>query len=151
MRQTAMAVALLALVACQEASVAPEASVDPAGWLHGNQPVSSHVIDSAPGAAHCGDQESIFLILGWPLGTAWSDPTKSRWYVRNPSSFLIDHYVADTFSADATAPPDARFTGYRNPVMELWLAPSDQDSVAYLHIAGRFERWPRSSQALECV
>jgi len=139
------------VAACQQTTALPPQATDRTGWVNGSKPVSSEVIQTFLGPEHCDMQESMLLVLGWPIGTAAQNIADARWYVRNPSQFLSANYLSASFSYDVPLPADATFTGYRNSVMQLWLAPSDQDQVAYLRVASRFERWPRSRIALICA
>src|SRR5450759_527518 len=57
-------------------------------WVKDSQPLTSQVIQTLPGAQHCGDQNSVYLILGWPLGHSAATVLVARWYVQNPDAFL---------------------------------------------------------------
>jgi hypothetical protein len=140
----AVLVATLVAVACQNEGPHSPA---PGAWLHGSKPVDPRVIETFGGAAHCGMQNSTFLVLGWPLG---QDNSVARWYVRSPSDFLKRDLMGE-FGTNVTPPNDAGYTGYHNSTFELWLAPSDQDVAAYIKTGGHFERWPRSQRDLMCI
>lgn len=137
------------VAACQQTTALPPEATHRTGWVNGSTPVSSDVIQTFVGPQHCDEQNSVLLVLGWPLGTA-QNMVDARWYIRNPPEFVLQ-LTTTSFSADVMPPPDARFTGYRNNDLELWLAPSDQDQAAYLKTGDRFERWPLSRQALMCM
>jgi hypothetical protein len=47
-------------------------------------------------------------------------------------------------------PQDAKDTGYRYGSLKLFLAPSDQDTYAYLVAPQGSERWPRSEPQAAC-
>ena len=68
----AFAMALNMTLACQNESPppTPSPSPSPGAWLHGSESVDSRVAESSHGSAHCGYQDSIFLIIGWPLMAA---------------------------------------------------------------------------------
>jgi len=119
------------------------------GWLLGFQPVDEHVVTTIAGAQHCQSQDSTFLVVGWPLGTAEGDITAARWYVRNPPAFMKQELLAD-FEWSVTPPKDARYTNYHNGTFELWLAPSDQNLAAYIKTEGHFELWPLARSSLMC-
>jgi hypothetical protein len=121
-----------------------------AGWSRYGQPVDKGVIQTFPGAAHCDSQGATFLVVGWPLGTRERNIFDARWYVRNPPSFLQQDLLA-SFADDVKPARDAAFTGYSADGFDLWLAPSDQDSQAYVKVQGHFERWPRARHALVCA
>jgi hypothetical protein len=148
----AFAVALNITLACQNESPPPTPSPSPSPgvWLHGSKSVASRVAESSHGSAHCGYQDSIFLIIGWPLGHAEQDSQLSRWYVRNPVGEWRTLTLSE-FTSNVTPPRDAKYTGYYNSSYELWLAPSDQDVAAYIKTGGHFERWPRAKQPVFCV
>ena len=88
--------------------------------------------------------------MGWPLGVAAPNIESARWYVRNPTAFIRDHYLSSEFTVGVTPPADARFSDYRNESFDLWLAPSDQDAAVYMKASQQFERWPRLTQPLLC-
>lgn len=119
-------------------------------WRHGSVPVDDTVIQTIPGASHCDEQSSTFLVMGWPLGTSIQHDPDGRWYVRDPTAFLRANYLTSEFKTDVTPPVDATYTQYRNDTFELWLAPSDQDAVIYMKVGRKFERWPRATQPLYC-
>jgi hypothetical protein len=146
----AVLVAMVVAVACQNESPSPPPNHSGGVWLRGSQPIDPDVARTGPGPAHCGDQDSIFLVIGWPLGTAERNTEVARWYVRNPSDFRKDSLLSD-FAAEVIPPKDVRYTRYYNSSYELWLAPSDQDVAAYIKTGGHFERWPRAKQSLMCM
>jgi hypothetical protein len=139
----------LIAVACETQSP-PQVTTSAFSWLHGSQPVDPHVVQTGPGAQHCGDEASTFLIIGWPLGHAEPNLSNARWYVRNPSAFVKGLLLGE-FAVDVTPPQDARYSGYHNATFQLWLGPSDQDAAAYMKAASGFERWPRAKQPLLCI
>jgi hypothetical protein len=154
-------IAAVIAVACQNASRPPAASSSPTahvssgGWLKGSIPLDERVIQTIAGtdSPHCGRRADVFLVMGWPLGqrvTAGSP--EERWYVRNPTNELklLNVLLADYVSV-VTPPADASYTNYHNSIFELWVAPSDQDTAAYIKTGGHFERWPRSKYPLWCV
>jgi hypothetical protein len=147
----AFAVALNITWACQNESPPPTPSPSPSPgvWLHGSKQVDAPVAQTLHGVAHCGTQDTIFLIIGWPLGHP-QDIMNARWYVRNPSGYLM-HEVIGEPATNVAPPDDARNTGYHNSNFELWLAPSNQDVAAYIKTGGHFERWPRAKQSLMCM
>jgi hypothetical protein len=95
-------------------------------------------------------QDTTLLVVGWPLGHAEPNMSAARWYARNPTPF-VQQYLLTEFAASVTPPSDARYTNYHNSTFELWLASSDQDTAAYIKTEGHFERWPRATEALECL
>ena len=153
MTRTLIAAVLVAasLVSCTSATSRVERSplVNPEVWTKDSQPVGSDVILTFPGPAHCFSTSTIFLVLGWPLGTSTSI-SSGRWYVRNPDDWLGPQLLS-TFAVAVRPPPDAKSTGYHNQTFELWFAPSDQDIAAYVKVGTDFERWPRAKQALLCA
>jgi hypothetical protein len=118
--------------------------------MQGSKPVDHYVVETMPGASHCGFQDSTFLVMGWPPGTAEQNWSTARWYVRNPSGPVTRDFLLAQFSSNVSPPSDARYTNFHNSAFELWLAPSDQDVAAYIKTGGHFERWPRSRHALMC-
>ena len=150
MRARALTIAIVAVVAiaCQSQSP-PRSLASPTSWLHGSEPVDADVVQTFPAPQHCA-AASAFLVLGWPLGQAEPRIEQGRWYVRDPADW-IKSYLSGEFAINVSPPPDARYTTYHNPTYQLWLAPSDQDAVAYMKTAGGFERWPRSREALMCM
>jgi len=123
---------------------------DPTAWQAGSQAVGESVVRTFTGPQHCGIQDSTFLVMGWPLGHPEYNMFVERWYVRNPPEFLKRDLLAE-FAAKVTPPKDASYTGYHNSTFELWLAPSDEDTAAYIKTEGHFERWPRSKESLMCA
>lgn len=119
-------------------------------WMLGSHSASEDVIRTFAGHQHCEMQNSTFLVIGWPLGHVEPNMDAARWYVRNPPEFLKPELLAD-YGSSVTPPINAQYTGYHNSSYELWLASSDQDSVAYIKRDGHFERWPRAKQSLICL
>jgi len=147
----AIGLVVVSLVSCTSGNSPPDGGpINANVWVKDSHPVSTDVINSFAGAKHCDDQDSTFLVLGWPLGTAQPDFQGSRWYVRNPNQFARQFLMSE-FAVGVTPPQDAQSTGYTNHTFELWLAPSDEEVAAYIKVGGQFERWPRSKQALMCV
>jgi hypothetical protein len=123
---------------------------DQSAWQVGSRAVDRQVVSTFAGPNHCQQQDSIFLVIGWPLGTEENNIDAARWYVRNPPAFMQQDLLTD-FSSSVTPPKDARYTDYHNPTFELWLAPSDQDVAAYIKTEGHFERWPRAKHSFMCL
>ncbi len=138
---TALTVAILICVACEPSQ---------GQWSRSGWPVDKRIIQTFMGPAHCGLQDSTFLVVAWPLGSAAAGSLEPRWYVRNPSSSL-QHELLGVYATDVRPPRDAAFTGYSAKGLELWLAPSDQDSEAYLKVDRGFEKWPRTRHPLMCA
>jgi hypothetical protein len=111
--------------------------------------VAPDVIVAAAGPEHCQWQSATFLTIGWPLGTPARDAGSARQYIRDPLGVVPAHLLAP-FEKKIDVPRDARPTGYRYQNIQLYLAPSDQDSAAYLVGPGSVERWPRSDPMTVC-
>jgi hypothetical protein len=120
------------------------------GWQVGSKTVDRQVVSTFVGPSHCQMEASVFLVMGWPLGTKENNIDAARWYVRNPPEFMKPDLLAD-FSSSVTTPKDARYTDYHNATFELWFAPSDQDVAAYIKTEGHFERWPRARHSFTCL
>ena len=114
-------------------------------------PFDSGIISVWQGWDHCEWQAAAFLNVGWPLGTPPETVDDRRQYIRRGPTVIGNVYFADPYEADATLPHDAAFTGYvAETGMELWLAPSDQDQIAYLVFDDHVEAWPRPVRYLAC-
>ena len=141
----AMVLAVLSLVgACDHGGGSPT------GWELSGQDVDLDVIHSYQGEEHCDWQDVTFLQVAWPLGTSGAQG-KARMYVRDPERVLAEQSLAE-FQSDARLPEDAEFTGYSSEVGELWLAPGDQDTVAYVVTKDgeHVEAWPRTRSLMGC-
>ena len=90
------------------------------------------------------------LNIGWPLGTRSTSATQDRQYVRDPSHILPTSGLIGSWAKNPTLPADASDTGYRYGALKLYLAPSDEDSYAYLVAPADSERWPRSDPMTLC-
>src|SRR5258708_39230700 len=89
----------------------------------GSGAVDSHVVSPLQGAEHCQLKDWIFLVMGWPLGTAERNIDTARWYVRNPTAMITPDLLA-TFASNGTPPNAPRYTNYHNSTFERWLGPS---------------------------
>jgi hypothetical protein len=122
---------------------------DPDRWWRAG--AETDVVRTYRGSTHCDWQDVTFMTIGWPLG----QPPKrdaSRAYVRDPKGALDKPALRDAFRPAATVPPDAAPSGYVNDDgQQLWLAPSDQEQIAYLVAADRVEGWPRLPESIPCA
>jgi hypothetical protein len=106
------------------------------------------VITSYRGPEHCDWESSVFLIVGWPLGT--STRTSERMYVRDPDG-LFTKYLSSEFRDDVDLPPQAHFTGYSRNGAQLWLDSSGADEYVFVVRGDEVERWPRAKQLIACA
>ena len=114
-------------------------------------PFDGDIISVVQGFSHCEWQAAAFLTVGWPLGTPPETIHDRRQYIRDPYNIIGTEFFTSRYDGDATIPDDATFTGYvAETGMELWLAPSDQDEVAYLVFDDHVERWPRPVVYIGC-
>ena len=115
-------------------------------------PLDSNIISVWQGPDHCEWQAAAFLNLSWPLGTPPETFEDRRQYIRQGPSVIGTEYFSNPYQVDAVLPADATFTGYvAETGMELWLAPSDQDQVAYLVFDDQVEAWPRPVRVIACA
>lgn len=145
---TAVAVLLL-LCGCTA-----EAEREPSGpWSVAGEAVGPEVVASAAGPVHCGWQAAHLLEVGWPLGDTGSSRREVRSYVRDPEGVLPSGDQRGRFLPDADLPADARATGYANGGWELWFAPGDDVTRAYLVADGgrTVEAWPRDTEPPACA
>ena len=120
-------------------------------WYKNGDSVDAKVMQSYPGEPHC-DQESVTILrLTWPLGSASTNGTPFRTYVRDPQGVLREQTDMG-FDADVQLPEGARDTGYSSAEGELWLAETDQDRVAYIVSTDgqQVEAWPRTRPPVGC-
>jgi hypothetical protein len=94
-------------------------------------------------AEHCGWDSAAFLFIGRESDVPNIPPAWNDQFVRDPDG-LFTEQLASEFETDVSLPGDAVDTGYSNPDLHLWIAPSDKSGV-YVDIDGAFERWPRVS------
>ena len=116
-------------------------------WTHDGKEVPASEIVAAAGPTHCGWQSATFLTLGWPLGTRPQTATGARQFIRDPNYVLPRSLPLDLH---AKLPADARPTGYRYGLVDLYLSPADQDQSVYLVLGSTVERWPRSDPMTLC-
>ncbi len=111
----------------------------------GGEPVPPEALRLSPGTTdHCDWGSATFLSIGLQEPLAGVDAGWFDQYVRDPEALFTDRLLA-AFDADASAPSDAAFTGYRTGSVRLWLAAS-VESAAFLEMEdGTFEAWPRVS------
>lgn len=99
----------------------------------------------------CFDPEIALLTVGWPIGASATNDRDARQYVRDPRNAYRDRTLA-AFQPDVPLPPDARSTGLRNGELELFVSPSDADTLIYVRRgSGVVERWPRATRFFACV
>lgn len=118
-------------------------------WIRGGRPVSTQELVTAAGPDHCGWQSATFLTIGWPPGTKAATFAHARMYIRDPLGVVRSSY-RDALVLRATLPKDARATGYRHGVLEIYVSPSDQDEAIYVVSPSGAERWPRSDPPSLC-
>jgi hypothetical protein len=98
--------------------------------------MSTEIVRSGPGPAHCGWDSAIWLDVGGNL------------YFRDPAG-VMDEWSTTPFEPDADLPAGAVDTGFRTGEWSLWL---DPDGDAYLVSSATIERWPRSTDPfIGCV
>ncbi len=108
----------------------------------------SEVVNVIQGPEHCGWDSSLWLHLGWPLGTAAESAEQIRQYVRDPEDVLG---MADEFDRQASLPEGSTFTGFTTDDVELWLGPDNGDAAIYLVFAPEVvQHWPRSAEVIAC-
>lgn len=107
------------------------------------------VINTIPGPEHCGWQSAVIMHLAFPVGVPSRTAETTRQYIRDPEQVLGAGLAP--LELDATLPDDAEPTGFRNGDIELWLAPSTVDDVAYVGRDGTFEAWPRAPELIACA
>ena len=126
-------------------------SADPARyrWQQDGRQVAEERMYAHQGEEHCDWTDVTFLRLDWPLDDLAAD--ERRLYVWDPKGVLDDRTLAES-TDEAALPGDARFTGYSSELGELWLAPSDQDTVAYVvsEEGDDVEAWARTDRMLGC-
>jgi hypothetical protein len=143
-----VAFAVAALAGC----VRTPSSTPVESWTRDGRSVSTDVISSYDGAAHCEWQRVRFLHLSAPLHQAAEGEPRSAQYVRDPEGVLKDEFLRSAFRTGATLPVDARPTGYQRQGTALWLADSDRESTAYLVTEDprTVEAWPRARPNIGC-
>lgn len=99
-------------------------------WYRNGQEVLLSVLVQFRGAEHC-NWESTTYLSGSALGS-YRDSRGTSW-VRDPLGALEYFPLAKRdFRAHATLPGDARFTGYEQGAVEVWMAASDGGDYVYL-------------------
>jgi hypothetical protein len=115
-------------------------------WTLNGRPVDGSILNSFAGPEHCGWQSATMMHLGRPIDTLSRNVHQ---FIRDPDG-VVDRGLRERLAPHATLPADARGTGYRDGELELWLAPSDPDSV-YLRAGDDVERWPRAQRIFGCA
>ena len=144
-RRLAPVVALsvsLALGAC---------GADPARyrWQQDGRQVDEERMYAHQGEPHCDWEDVTFLRMGWPLDDL--APEGRRLYVWDPKG-ILDERTLTKSTDDVELPGDAWVTGYSSDLGELWLAPSDQDAVAYVvsEDGEDVQAWARTDRIIGC-
>jgi len=139
------------LAACSNASLfgSPPEYPGNAWTRHGHQ-VPYSVVAAAAGPAHCGWESATFLTVGWPLGRTARYADQSRQYIRDARRVVPQSKLRSKLALDATLPGDARNTGYREGIVQLYLSPTEADVAVYVAAGSRIERWPRSEPMTVC-
>ena len=120
-------------------------------WTYQGQPVdTTHGMNTIAAAVHCGWQAATLLHLPWPLGTSPTSGADVRQFVRDPKLVTPQSHLRGTLDLHATLPVDAGATGYRYQAIEVYVSPSDQDTV-YVVGPAVVERWPRAEPNTLCA
>jgi hypothetical protein len=148
--RTAAALLTVTLLASCSSPTQDDSKVET--WKRGGADVSTDVINTNFGSAHCGQQQVRFLHVGFPIQPDPNRLPKTDQYVRDPQALLGDGSLARALRLNAALPDDAKPTGYTRDSIELWLADSDRDSFAYLVTGNppQVEAWPRADPAFGC-
>ena len=112
--------------------------------------VPAEVLTAYRGPEHCDWESTVFLSVGWPLGTRAPNVGRARQYVRDPEGKFAGH-LRSRYDSDAELPRKARYTGYHLDDVELWISPSDSSKAVYLVYTDRVERWPRTKGLIACA
>jgi hypothetical protein len=101
--------------------------------------VSTVLVHSNPGPAHCGWDRATFLHVAEAL------------FFRDPAGVMAE-YTDSTFEVGAAVPSTASDTGYRSNGYELWVDPGgDAYLVATDAAVKPTERWPRGPEDFGCA
>jgi hypothetical protein len=119
-------------------------------WTKDGRSVPSAELVASAGPAHCGWDSITMMYIGWPLGTRSTSAAQSRQYIRDPGRTVQEQGLTGSWARNPHVPADATDTGYRYGALKLYLAPSDQDTYAYLVAPADSERWPRSEPMTLC-
>lgn len=119
-------------------------------WTRDGKTVPREEIAASAGPDHCSWQSATFLSIGWPPGTFANTAALARQYVRDPRA-AINSSLRDRLATNVELPRDAKPTGYRLGVIEIYLSPADQDQAIYAVGPGGAERWPRSDPMTLCA
>ena len=104
--------------------------------------VSTDLIVSGPGPAHCDWQDMTFLSIDG------GDLESGQTYVSHPDPELED-YFAEAYVAAQALPPDAVDSGYSLAGGHLWFSPDRQR--AYVGQPQEVARWPATVKPLGCA
>lgn len=113
-------------------------------------PAPSRVVNVIRGPDHCDWQSSIWLHLGWPVGTAAETAADIRQYVRDPRDVLPENVKKASLDMDAELPGAGDPTGYHVDSVELWLGDDGGDDAVYVVLEDHVERWPRTTEVIAC-
>lgn len=114
-------------------------------------PVPTGVVNVIRGPEHCDWQSSLWLHLGWPVGTPAETASDIRQYVRDPGGVLPESVEKEaSLALDAELPEAAEPTGYDVNTVELWLGEDGGDDAVYVVFADHVERWPRTAEVIAC-
>ena len=119
-------------------------------WTREGRAVPGGELGAIGGPDHCGWQSATMLIIGWPPGIVSTSRAQARQYIRDPRGD-IRRELQLKLVKNARLPADARPTGYRYGLIELYLSPSDQDEAIYVVSPTDVERWPRSDPMTLCA
>lgn len=119
-------------------------------WTYQGRPVdTTHAMNTIAAAGHCGWQAATLMHLPLKLGATTTSSAEMRQFVRDAKRVTPQAHLHGTLDLNATLPADATATGYRFQVIEIYLSPSDTDSV-FLVAPTAVERWPRSDPMTLC-
>jgi hypothetical protein len=119
-------------------------------WTRDGRAVPREEVVAFAGPDHCRWQSATFLMIGWPPGTFANTAALARQYVRDPKA-AVKSSLRERLATNVELPGDARATGYRLGVIEIYLSAADQDQAIYVSGPGGTERWPRSDPMTLCA
>lgn len=113
--------------------------------------VSTRTLNVIRGPEHCDWQASLWMHIGWPLGTQADTAADIRQYLRDPQGVLPDGTTPTSLDTDAQVPESASPTAYEAGDVQLWLGEDGGQNAVYVVFPDHAERWPRATEVFACA
>ena len=119
-------------------------------WTYRGRLVDTRLeMNTIAAAGHCGWEAATLMHLPSPPGTTSASAADMTQYVRDARRVTPQGHLHGLLDLRASLPSDAVASGYHFQTIDVYLSPSDKDSV-YVVGPNAVERWPRAEPKTLC-